>query len=126
VAQHGDLQVPIIDAQADEHAEKPAQDPIQEEREHEAQSDRLPGPQQRRMSTGADRICLPHRVTRRQFLEGVGIGLTASYAIREGEMGTAITTWITTTTSDEDEEDKPVRRPKKVLVFCRHQVERAH
>jgi hypothetical protein len=34
VAQHGDLQLPIIDARSDEQAEEAAQDAIQEEREH--------------------------------------------------------------------------------------------
>ena len=48
------------------------------------------------------------------------------HVIREGEKGTVITTWITTTRSDEGDDDKPVRRPKKVLVFCRHQVVRAN
>ena len=43
MAHHGDLQFPVIDAHSDEQAEEPAQDPIQEEREHELQSDRLPG-----------------------------------------------------------------------------------
>lgn len=47
------------------------------------------------------------------------------YAIRKGEAGTAITTWILTP-SREDGDEKPLRRPKRVLVFCRHQVERAH
>ncbi len=48
------------------------------------------------------------------------------YAIRKGETGTPITTWIITKPSDEDGDDKPVRRPRKVLVFCRHQVVRAN
>lgn len=48
------------------------------------------------------------------------------YVVRNGEMGTAITTWITATRHEEDGDDKLVRRPKRVLVFCRHQVERAH
>ncbi len=48
------------------------------------------------------------------------------YAIRDGEKGSAITTWIMTPARDEDGGDKPVRRPKRVFVFCRHQVERAH
>ena len=47
------------------------------------------------------------------------------YAIRKGETGTAITTWILTP-SREGGDEKPLRRPKRVLVFCRHQVERAH
>ncbi len=34
MAEHGDLEVPIIDADADEQAENPAQHRIQEEREH--------------------------------------------------------------------------------------------
>ncbi len=48
------------------------------------------------------------------------------YAIRDGEKGSAITTWIMTPARDEDVGDKPARRPKRVFVFCRHQVERAH
>ena len=48
------------------------------------------------------------------------------YAIREGERGTAITTWILTPPSREDGEEKSLRRPKSVLVFCRHQVGREH
>lgn len=47
------------------------------------------------------------------------------YRVRKGEQGTVITTWITTPPADDDGE-KPVRRPKRVFVFCRHQVERAH
>ena len=48
------------------------------------------------------------------------------YAIRDGEKGSAITTWILTPARDEDVGGKPARRPKGVFVFCRHQVERAH
>lgn len=47
------------------------------------------------------------------------------YAIRKGEQGTAITTWILMR-SREDGEENPSRRPKRVLVFCRHQVTPAH
>ena len=48
------------------------------------------------------------------------------YAVRNGEQGTAITTWIATPSRDDDGSDKPARRPKRVFVFCRHQVDRAH
>ena len=48
------------------------------------------------------------------------------YAVRKGEQGTVITTWISTLRGDDDGEDKPARRPKRVFVFCRHQVERAN
>ncbi len=48
------------------------------------------------------------------------------YRVRKGEPGTVITTWITTPPGDNDGDEKPVRRPKRVFVFCRHQVERAH
>ena len=48
------------------------------------------------------------------------------YAIRKGEKGTAITTWIMTPSREEDGDEKLLRRPKRVLVFCRHQVERGH
>ncbi|HYV01441.1 MAG TPA: ArdC-like ssDNA-binding domain-containing protein [Actinomycetota bacterium] len=47
------------------------------------------------------------------------------FAVRKGEPGTTITTWITTTSS-EDDDGQPIRRPKRVFVFCRHQVERVH
>jgi len=48
------------------------------------------------------------------------------YRVRKGEQGTVITTWIATPPGDDDANEKPVRRPKRVFVFCRHQVERAH
>lgn len=48
------------------------------------------------------------------------------HAIRKGEKGTVITTWIMTRSGKEDGDEKPFRRPKRVLVFCRHQVERIH
>ena len=48
------------------------------------------------------------------------------YAVRKGEQGTAITTWIATPSRENDGDDKPVRRSKRVFVFCRHQVDRAH
>ncbi len=34
MAEHGDLQVPIIDTHSHENSEKPAQDAIQEEHQH--------------------------------------------------------------------------------------------
>ena len=40
--------------------------------------------------------------------------------------GAAITTWITTTSPKNADDDQPIRRPKRVFVFCRHQVERVH
>jgi ribosomal protein L36 len=48
------------------------------------------------------------------------------YAVRKGEQGTAITIWIATPSRKDDGDDKPVRRSKRVFVFCRHQVDRAH
>jgi hypothetical protein len=47
------------------------------------------------------------------------------FAVRNGEQGTAITTWIMRPSRGDDRDETPVRRPKRVLVFCRHQVERA-
>jgi hypothetical protein len=44
------------------------------------------------------------------------------YAVRKGEQGTAITTWIATPSRGDA---KPVWRSKRVFVFCRHQVDRA-
>jgi antirestriction protein ArdC len=46
------------------------------------------------------------------------------YAVRKGEQGTAITTWIAAASRDDNGDEKPARRPKRVFVFCRHQVER--
>lgn len=48
------------------------------------------------------------------------------YAVRNGEQGAAITTWILTPARDDNGDGKPTRRPKRVFVFCRHQVERLH
>ena len=58
MAEHGDLQVPIIDTHANEQAENPTQDPIQEEREHA----RSVTGSRRRDNVAChrpDRICLP-------------------------------------------------------------------
>jgi hypothetical protein len=50
------------------------------------------------------------------------------YRVRKGEKGTAVITWITTASPDRDREAdgeaKPIRRPKRAVLFCRHQVER--
>jgi len=49
------------------------------------------------------------------------------FIVRKGEHGTTITTWIPTparngdTEAGEDKETR--RRPKRAVVFCRHQVE---
>jgi hypothetical protein len=48
------------------------------------------------------------------------------FSVREGERGTGITTWIMKPSREDEGDEKPVRRPRRVLVFCRHQVERAH
>jgi hypothetical protein len=48
------------------------------------------------------------------------------YLVRKGEQGTTITTWIVIPSRDEDGGAKPARHPKRIFVFCRHQVERAH
>lgn len=45
------------------------------------------------------------------------------YAVRKGEHGTPVTTWITVKAREDDE--KPKTRPKRAVLFCRHQVERA-
>ncbi|MGH2693314.1 MAG: ArdC family protein [Actinomycetota bacterium] len=44
------------------------------------------------------------------------------YAVRKGEKGTAVTTWVTTKGRRDEE---PKTRPKRAVLFCRHQVERA-
>jgi hypothetical protein len=48
------------------------------------------------------------------------------YSVGKGEQGTVITTWIVNPPRDEPGDHKPIRRPKREFVFCRHQVERAH
>ncbi len=45
------------------------------------------------------------------------------YQVRRGEKGTAVTTWITSPA--EDEKARVVRRPRRAVLFCRHQVEQA-
>ena len=45
------------------------------------------------------------------------------YAVRKGEHGTKVTTWITVKVRKDDE--KPKTRPKRAVLFCRHQVEQA-
>ena len=44
------------------------------------------------------------------------------YAVRKGEKGTAVTTWVTIKGRRDEE---PKTRPKRAVLFCRHQVERA-
>ena len=47
------------------------------------------------------------------------------YFVRKGEKGTRITTWISKVKSDEEgNENVEGKRPKKAIVFCRHQVEK--
>ncbi len=47
------------------------------------------------------------------------------YQVRRGEKGTAVTTWIATTRIGENDEPIVVRRPKRTVLFCRHQVAEA-
>lgn len=47
------------------------------------------------------------------------------YFVRKGEKGTRITTWIPKVATDEKGSEKVIgKRPKKAVVFCRHQVEK--
>lgn len=51
--------------------------------------------------------------------------LAQGFVVRKEERGTPITTWISVTKTDDDGNQTVVgKRPKKVTVFCRHQVER--
>jgi hypothetical protein len=59
MAQHGDLQFPIIDARADEQAEEPAQEAIQKEREHGRSLTGSPASRQRRMSAARSNMFTP-------------------------------------------------------------------
>jgi len=50
--------------------------------------------------------------------------LAQGYGVKKGERGAVITTWVVVRDLDEREEDVVrQRRPKKAVVFCRHQVE---
>ncbi len=60
MAEHGGLEIPLIDAAADEHTEETAQEPMHQGQEHLAQSERTSTARQTARS-GADRVSLPHR-----------------------------------------------------------------
>ena len=44
--------------------------------------------------------------------------------VRKGEKGTTVTTWVPVPTQTDNEESTVRRRPKRAVLFCRHQVER--
>lgn len=46
------------------------------------------------------------------------------YAVRKGEKGTTVTTWVPVREPSENENGTVRRRPKRAVLFCRHQVER--
>jgi hypothetical protein len=48
------------------------------------------------------------------------------YIVRKGEHGATVTTWvpIKNRSVDSGEETEVKRRPKRAVLFCRHQVER--
>jgi hypothetical protein len=46
------------------------------------------------------------------------------FVVRKGEKGTTVTTWIPQTPKTDNEEQNTKRRPKRAVLFCRHQVER--
>ncbi len=60
MAQHGDLQVPVIDAHSHEHSEKPAQDAIQQEREHGRSLTDSQASRQHPTSTDRSSLFTPH------------------------------------------------------------------
>ncbi len=45
------------------------------------------------------------------------------FIVRKGEKGTTVTTWVPVPTKNDDETTTR-RRPKRAVLFCRHQVER--
>jgi hypothetical protein len=61
MAEHGDLQLPVIQARPNEQADQAAGDAIQEQREHEAQSDRLRAPATTPLVTGPIEFDYPTR-----------------------------------------------------------------
>ena len=47
------------------------------------------------------------------------------FVVRKGENGTTVTTWIPVTKTDEHGSTTVTRqRPRRAVVFCRHQVEK--
>ena len=46
------------------------------------------------------------------------------FVVRKGENGTTVTTWTPRTRNTDNEEQNTKRRPKRAVLFCRHQVER--
>jgi hypothetical protein len=46
------------------------------------------------------------------------------FVVRKGEKGTTVTTWIPQRPKTDNEEQNIKRRPKRAVLFCRHQVER--
>lgn len=46
------------------------------------------------------------------------------FIVRKGEKGTTVTTWVPVPTQNDTDETTVRRRPKRAVLFCRHQVER--
>lgn len=46
------------------------------------------------------------------------------FVVRKGETGTTVTTWIPDVKADDNGDKQIRRRPKRAVLFCRHQVER--
>jgi len=47
------------------------------------------------------------------------------FVVRKGEKGSTVTTWVPVGKKTESEEGGDIRRrPKRAVLFCRHQVER--
>jgi antirestriction protein ArdC len=45
------------------------------------------------------------------------------FIVRKGEKGTTVTTWVAAPKQKDNEETTDRRRPKRAVLFCRHQVE---
>ena len=60
MVEHGDLELPVIEARPNEQVKQPAREAIEKERQHEAQSERLQLPRQRRWSPARSNMCTPH------------------------------------------------------------------
>ena len=72
-----------------------------------------------RLSSPAEASCEAYRIftARRWRAQG--------YAVRKGEQGTAITTWIATPSREGRRRRQAGSASERVFVFCRHQVDRA-
>jgi hypothetical protein len=85
VAEHGDLQLPVLDARAYEQTEQRAQDPIQERRQHGRSLTGSPGLRQTHVSRPIGFVYPPGR--RSGGRAGASTGAGNSWRHTRGDIG---------------------------------------